>query len=170
MNFPPPLGRESGGAHSTGPSSLLDSSMEARGARAGLLVLSWVMALFYLEVLLSFPSPVFSLVSWRKCSHPGSSSAWTVASRTSASGSSAPRCSSASCAQPSCRPAFSAWCRSTRTTARLGLSLLLPRSFRIWLTSPSRCLYHNHFFKKHCLKNICDLKCGYGWGASSLML
>lgn len=122
---------------------------------------------FIFKGLIFFPSPVFSLVSWKKCLHHGSSSAWTVASRTSVSGSSVPHYFFVSCAPPSCLPVSSTLCRSILMTAHLAPWLWLPRSFRTWLTLPSRYHYHKHFL---ILKNTSHLKFGWGWVASSLIL
>lgn len=128
--------------------------------------LFWVLVLLPLVFL---SSPVFFLVSWKKCLHPGSSSAWTAASRTSARGSSAPRCFSVFCARPSCLPVSSTSCRSILMTAHLGLWLSLPRSSRTWPTLPSRRSYRNHFLKTS-LKSTWGLTFRWAWATSSLML
>ena len=128
--------------------------------------LFWVLALLPLVFL---SSAVFFLVSWKKCLHLGSTSAWTAASRTSVSGSSAPHCFSVFCARPSCLPVSSTSCRSILMTTHLGLWLSLPRSSRTWPTLPSRRSYRNHFLKTS-LKSTWGLTFRWAWGTSSLML
>lgn len=92
----------------------------------------------FFSFLFLFFFPAYSLVSWRRCLHLGSSSAWTGASRTSVNAWSVPLSSCASCALPSCPPACSTSRRSilmTRPPARSPSSL---KSSRTSPTLPSR--------------------------------
>lgn len=84
-------------------------------------------------------------MSWRRCLHPGSSSAWTGASRTSVNAWSVPLSSCASCALPSCPPASSTSCRSILTTRPPARSPSLLKSSRTSPTLPSRwCQWHRN--------------------------